>query len=298
MPDDAGLRIAAGYWREKHLGFRDHAHDDFMSHPILMAWIAIRGVGTNETFAGIVEKSLRKHVRPGGRVLSVGCGPGEKEMEIAAKNPDYFFEALDIEPDVIGRNRVLARERGIPNLSFAIGDMNRLELPPSSYGAVLGLGAIHHVEDLEGFYDSVRRALVPEGVLLALEYVGPTRFQWSDRQIEEANRVLARLPGRLKPGRSVAKRHEVRYMLLEDPSEAVRSAEILPLLPERGFRVDTCLGLGGSLLQPVLSYNINAFAKDRLDDMAWLRWIFDEESRLIAEGVLGDDFAAFVAKPV
>lgn len=291
-----GRSLAEDYWRRRHEGRVDHAHDDFMSHATLMAWIAIRAVGRTETLAGIVAEALRPRTQAGDRILSVGCGAATKEMELAGRLPHLRFHAFDVSAPVVAAAAREAARRGLVNLTFHAADMNALALAPGSLAAVLGLGAIHHVERLEAFLDRVREALVPGGCLCGLEYTGPARFQWSDERLALANAILAALPGRYRRERGRARRQEIHYMLVEDPSEAVRSDEIVPLLPKHGFVLEECLGLGGSILQPVLSYNISAFREARLDDMAWLRWVFDEETRLIDEGLVGHDFTAFVAR--
>lgn len=53
---------------------------------------------------------------------------------------------------------------------------------------------LHHITNLEHLLEQVRIALCPGGLFVVLEYVGPSRFQWSDKVDYLMNRMLAALP--------------------------------------------------------------------------------------------------------
>jgi hypothetical protein len=80
-----------------------------------------------------------------------------------------------------------------------------------------------------------------------------------------------------------------------DPSEAIRSAEIVPLL-SRHFDVVEKNGWGGSLLHLLLEGIAGNFDERNPGSLAYLQGLFDLEDRLIAEGVLEDDFATIIAR--
>src|SRR5271165_1460602 len=50
---------------------------------------------------------------------------------------------------------------------------------------------------LEGLFDRIRRSMKPNAVFIFDEYVGPRRFQWSDRQLQCINAAIELLPSRL-----------------------------------------------------------------------------------------------------
>ncbi len=54
--------------------------------------------------------------------------------------------------------------------------------------------SLHHVVRLEALYETVARALKPGGLFVIDEYVGPTRFQWSERQMQLTNALQELLP--------------------------------------------------------------------------------------------------------
>src|SRR5690606_11699572 len=212
--------------------------------------------------------------------------------------PDRRFVAIDVADGILQTARAEAAAEGLDNLELRIGDFNRLELEAGVYRAVLGLGAIHHVERLEEFWAATARALTADGVVLAQEFIGPDRFQWTDEQIAEGDRVLRDLvPARYRVHHDRIERTPIETMIAIDPSEAVRSTEILSTCKAAGYTVEGYAGAGGALLQPVLMYQVSAFDPTSWEDNLVLARLFREEERLMQEGRLGDDFAMFVARP-
>ena len=286
------------FWTRQHEKEDLGTHDNFLVHPLVQGYICLRSVGNLISQLDALVFQLRDRTRPGARIFSPGCGRADKELFLAATLPDREFVAMDITPEILALARAEAERRGLRNIRFFQGDFNRLELEPRSFDAVVGLGSIHHVEALESFWESVRKALRPGGVLLAQEFIGPDRMQWNEAQQREGTRVLRELvPQEHKVHHEVVRPVELATMLAYDPSEAVRSSEILQTLRAGGFEVVAYAGAGCSLLQPVLMHQVQTFDPRNWEHNLRLVQLFREEDRLLREGVLGDDFAMFVAQP-
>jgi ubiquinone/menaquinone biosynthesis C-methylase UbiE len=297
MPDPDPARAAA-YWEDRHKIKEQDAHENFLTHPLVQAYISLRAFGNLTGHLDVVIAEIRSRTNVGARILSMGCGTAEKEMAIAAALPDRKFAAFDVAPDTIARAREQAGRRGLGNLELTVGDFNTMTLDPRSFDIVTMLGALHHVEALEHFWEQCRRALRPRGAVLAQEYVGPNRLQWTDRQIAAANDALRRIvPAVHQVHHSRVERTPIAQMLAADPSEAVRSSEILPTCKAGGFVVSGYASAGCALLQPVLMYQVHTFDPRNWEHNLVLATLFCEEDRLMREGVLGDDFAMFVAQP-
>jgi SAM-dependent methyltransferase len=184
------------------------------------------------------------------------------------------------------------------NLRFEEADFNRLDLEPDSFDIALGLGAIHHVEALEGFWEQLRRALRPGGMVLAQEFIGPDRMQWTEAQQREGTRVLEELvPDEHKVHHREVRPVDLEQLIAADPSEAVRSSEILSTLRAAGWSIPAYAGAGCALLQPVLMHQVQTFVPTDWEHNHRLTALFREEDRLMKAGVLGDDFAMFVGVP-
>jgi SAM-dependent methyltransferase len=87
----------------------------------------------------------------------------------------------------------------------------------------------------------------------------------------------------------------VRDVVDLDPSEAVRSDEIVALM-QRDFKILEMKGYGGSILQFLLGGISQNFASPGSQSKALLQMLFDIEDGLIGSGVLRNDFAVIVAQ--
>lgn len=286
------------FWTRQHAREDLGTHDNFLVHPLVQGYLCLRAVGGLIGLLDAVVNQLRDRTRPGARVFSPGCGRADKELVLAAALPDREFVGLDLTPEILALARAEVERRGLRNLRLEQGDFNRLELEPRSYDVVLGLGAIHHVEALEAFWESVRRALRPGGLVLAQEFIGPDRMQWNEAQVREGSRALAELvPDEHKVHHREVRPVDLETLIASDPSEAVRSSAILPTLRAAGFSLAGYAGAGCALLQPVLMHQIQTFDPRNWEHNHRLMTLFREEDRLMRAGVLGDDFAMFAAVP-
>jgi SAM-dependent methyltransferase len=103
-------------------------------------------------------------------------------------------DTLDLAECAIEQARRLAREAGLDSISYHVADLDALDLTDRSLDAVFAHQSVHHAENLEALYRSVRAALRPGGVFHLHEFVGPSRFQWTDIQLAAVNGYLDSLP--------------------------------------------------------------------------------------------------------
>jgi 2-polyprenyl-3-methyl-5-hydroxy-6-metoxy-1,4-benzoquinol methylase len=250
---------------------------------------------------------LEKYVpQPDGRsrglhVLTLGCGDGEFERGLAQYGLASVHEAVDLSDGAIERAIQLARTEGLSHIHYRVDDLDSLELPPNTYHVIFGISSIHHVAQLEHLFLQVALALKPGGYLFLDEFIGPSRFQWSDTQLDLINDQIAALPERFKRSltgggsKGPVWRHSLEEMNEVDPSEAVRSAEILPVL-KRYVDILEVRGYGGSLLHLLLEDIAGNFDLDDREAMAYLDALFQLEDALIASGTLQHDFAIVIAR--
>jgi O-antigen biosynthesis protein len=239
---------------------------------------------------------------PFARALTLGCGNGELERGLAKYGFCSRHDAFDIAPGAVEFAAAAARAAGLNHIHYEVADLNHLEFPEATYDCVLGVQAVHHVEALEHVFSAVQRALKPRGFLLLNEFVGPTRFQWTERQLDVINGILKALPepfrrNRARPGvlKSRIRRPSLARIVQYDPSEAVRSSEILPLL-QRHFEVLDVNGYGGTILHMLLHEIAGNFADSEPGGAQLLDALCDLEEALIACGDLTHDFAVVVAR--
>jgi SAM-dependent methyltransferase len=280
---------AAAYWDERHAN--QPTDGNYLGHPLVVAYTSLRAVGSLVSHLEIVIAELRDRTPPGARVFSPACGTGGKEIALAQALPDRSFVACDIAAASLDRARETARCAGLSNIEFVAMDANDLDLGEARFDAVVGMGGIHHVERLEAFWSACRRGLRRGGLVMGQEYIGANRLQWTPAQVEEGNRVLRDLvPPEHRVHHDRVKVTPVEEMLAQDPSEAVRSQDILPTLRAAGFDLMTYASGGGA--------QVHTYDPRRWDHNLVLARLFAEEDRLMREGRLGDDFCMFVTHPL
>jgi SAM-dependent methyltransferase len=236
---------------------------------------------------------------PVARALSIGCGFGALERDLVASNMVQRVEALDLAEGAILEARRLAAAAGYADrITYEVADLESASFAPG-FDIIFAHSSVHHVERLEELFAAVKRALRPGGVFHLNEFVGPTRFQWTDAQLDLGNALLDLLPDRLRrmPDGQVKPplaRPTIADMIAFDPSESVRSAEIVPLMRAH-FTVIEERRLGGALLHLVLGEIGQNFRPDDPEDRAAMQRLFDAEDAAMADGRIGSDFMTITA---
>jgi len=237
-------------------------------------------------------------------VVNLGCGDGALEAELIGRDFADSYVGYDLSPDCVARaTAALAGHRA--RVRFECTDLNHVALPCEAFDVAFFSHAAHHVERLEHLCEEVRAALRPDGFLLVQEFVGPNRMQWTDTQLAVVNRLLEQLPESLRldltrlPERipkGPATRASVADWLRNDPSECVRSADILSVLAQ-SFEILERRDFGGTILQKLLENIVGNFREDDEAHSAIVRLLIAFETLLIEHGVLASDFTFVIARP-
>jgi SAM-dependent methyltransferase len=236
------------------------------------------------------------------RGLSFGCGTGSRELSWAKTHSFSCIDAFDLsEPriKVANENAVNANLDNI--LNYRAGDAFQIPLHLNHYDVAFGEGSLHHFSPLEEIILKIKQAIKPGGYFIINEYVGPTRFQWTDRQLQVVNNILALLPHHYKllwDKKSVKEkvfRPSRLRMLVSDPSEAVESSNILPLL-KKHFDTIEIKGFGGAVLHMLFSEIAHNFLSKDNETERWLDTCFAVEDLLLTNGDIHHDFVVAVFK--
>lgn len=230
--------------------------------------------------------------------LSLGCGTGYNELDLAACGYFESIDAYDLSPARIEHARERAAAVSYGNIvDYAVGDVFSVELPQEAYDIVMVRQSLHHFSPLESALGRIIGALKPDGWFVFNEFVGPSRFQWTDGQLAAVNDLLARLPERYrvrwKSGTVKRRVHRPGRlgMMLYDSTEAEESSRILPLV-ERMMRVAEVRGFGGNVLQLLFKDIAHNFMRDDEETRRLLRICFEAEDELLSAEGVHDDFVA------
>jgi len=270
-------RIAKEFWDREVV---EQTHVSWMGDPLIRAYI-------NESISGSPDRWPLDWFQSylGGRTfargLSIGCGSGGLERDLLSRGICREMDAFDGSAESIRLATEEAARAGLADrVHYSVGDFNEPRLPQAAYDIVFVHQAMHHVAKLEKLYRGILRTLKPEGLLYLDEYIGPSRHEWTDQNFALHRSIYDALP-------PSARTIELLPMPIQtnDPSEAIRSGEIVPEL-SIGFDVLARRDYGGNVLATIYAYTDGSVTPELLE----------RERALLREGA-GSYHAVIVATP-
>jgi SAM-dependent methyltransferase len=102
------------------------------------------------------------------RLLDVGGGTGVYALPLAAAG--YDVDLVDLAPLHVARAQALSRDAPAPLRSVTLGEARRLEFADGTFAAVVMLGPMYHLVDVNDRLQALReahRVLAPNGVLVS-----------------------------------------------------------------------------------------------------------------------------------
>ena len=303
-------KIVRGEWRSVFEKISSNARGRIRSawthtqNPPLYAWdipavrtrwnVQVSGAADIDHVAYICRKYLGN--KNNLMALSPGCGSGSNEMRWAETGIFKHIDACDLSTQRIAKARAEAEQKNLTGiLNFSVGDMRDIVTGASSYDLVIAEGALHHFYPMRAVLEKINNLLKPGGMLIVNEFVGPSRFQWTPRQLQAANAMLALIPksykrrwhdGKIKmkitaPGRL--------RMKIADPSEAAQSALILPLC-RKMFTTLEIKNKGGTITSLVFFEIAHHYLQADETAAKILQTCFALEDILIQSGEISSDY--------
>jgi SAM-dependent methyltransferase len=121
---------------------------------------------------------LLPHLRPGMRVLDVGCGPGTITADLAARVAPGRLTAVELTADALALAQAEAVSRGRANMDFAVSDVHALDFPDGAFDVVHAHQVLQHAGDPVQALREMHRVCAPGGIIAARDgdYAGFTWF--------------------------------------------------------------------------------------------------------------------------
>jgi len=231
----------AGFWDDVAINKSQFISNLWTSHPLVKLRInqLISGDANTDPWQYMLRfLDEQGVVFPVASLASLGCGTGELERGLSKYGTAMKYTGLDISPASIRGAIEESQAMAGAEFKYAVADLNKPQLEPREFDVIICNGSVHHIENLEALAESIELSLVPGGWLVLDEFVGPKRFQWTDRQLDLINRALKTLPEEFRTDRSgnvkqAVFRETIEHMIDVDPSEAVRSDEIMGIFAKR-----------------------------------------------------------------
>ena len=289
----AGDETSAEYARRvgAHWARREDTICSWWQSPVVVGEVRRRITGNPETR---VEQYFRDRYCPRtlGRGLSLGAGDGAFERSMLELGVCEEILGVDISEARVERANAAVPRALAGRLSFECHNLESWR-PGGEFELVIARDALHHLARLEDLCAALEQHLRPGSLLYVDEYVGPARFQWSDKQLEIISRLLARLSPALVADlvdpdlgpRRHARRPSVEGMIADDPSESVRSNEI-PAILAAHFDVVERRPYGGAVFHQLFNRIMGNFAGH--EDL--VRTLMEVDFLLCDEGVLEENY--------
>ena len=237
-------------------------------------------------------------------VVSLACGSGYIEESLLSFGWPVG-ELLGLEYDEILRLEAEKRFQKHPKCKarFEFYDFNQEYSPEKQFDIVFACHSLHHASDLEGLMETINQLLKPDGLVIGIDYFGPTRFQIEHDVLPFIAELFAYLPEELRrdlrsPDEPVKEKYEADtfYEVRQaDISEAVRSSDLRTFLFAT-FPVVEIKPMGGTILRWLLQYHAGNFDLQNPYHITIMRLLQFIERELISSKRIKSDDLFFVLK--
>ncbi|MEG3894387.1 MULTISPECIES: methyltransferase domain-containing protein [unclassified Microcoleus] len=117
-------------------------------------------------------------------VLEIGCGKGFNSQFLAEQYPNVKFTGVDLTPLHI--KIATQKNTKINNLSFKIGDFNKLDFPDESFDIVFAFECLCHAKQPQKPLAEIFRILRPGGQLIVFDGYRKAPLATFDRDLQMA----------------------------------------------------------------------------------------------------------------
>jgi len=95
-------------------------------------------------------------------ILDAGCGRGDYSFYLARRFPKAQVYGVDIDDARVERNRRMAVELGLDNVSFRVADLVTAKFP-TSFDLIVSIDVLEHIPEQENALRNLANQLTPEG---------------------------------------------------------------------------------------------------------------------------------------
>jgi SAM-dependent methyltransferase len=245
---------------------------------------------------------FRKKRRHGLSLVSLASGSGYIEESLLSFGwPITYLLGLEYDEELrreaINRFQKYRKCRAY----FDYFDFNKEYANTQQFDIVFTCHSLHHANDLEGLMETINRLLKPDGLVIGIDYFGPTRFQIEYDVLPIISELYQYLPDDLRRDLRFEEEpsgeqfvppslYEVRDA---DISESVRSSDLRTLLFST-FPVIEIKPMGGTILRWLLQYRAGNFDPQNSYHVTIIRLLQFIERELMSSSRIKSDDLFFV----
>ena len=245
----------------------------------------------NVSWVGDILTRFKEYL-PFNDVLIVGCGNGWLERQLYDLGIGKHFDAFDMSEKYIDEAKELKQSRTIDYFLDDINFMSKIE--DEKYDAVFNFAVLHHAEEVDNALKKLAKCLKTNGLMFNEEYVGPARNQYSDQHLKYMLEIMSDLPEKFRSKVGFLRPPLANFRV--EPSEAIHSDLILPLIPKY-FDIVYQRNLNGGVAYQILHNNIQEYENPNSESEKWLEYLLKEDFKLSKENKVPILFWYGVCKP-
>jgi SAM-dependent methyltransferase len=194
-----------------------------------------------DLFSSAYTEVRKRSGREGiGRILSIGCGDGSIEIEVAKRlvaehGHTFVIECCDLSPILLGQLTSNAEAAGLTDVLLPREvDLNRTPIS-GPFDVIMANHSLHHIVELESLFDYCKRELSDGGIFAVNDMIGRSgHMRWPEARalIDPVWPILTE-PMRYN---AILKRLDVSFIDHDCSTfgfEGIRAQDILPQMLER-----------------------------------------------------------------
>lgn len=171
------------------------------------------------------------------------------------------------------------------------------EFKHNHYDLLLCIDILSQIRDLESFLKHAEDTMRENGFIIALEYIGPAYFRWTEKEIGIADMLYGTFNGQydLSSTPVFQSAQTSAYVGEKGGGPAPSSDILIPLLAEL-FDIVAIRYFGGPLYDLVLNRILQRVDEENEKDVMLMKTIIQCEQVLLKNGILKDCYALIIGK--